>query len=261
MIFFLLLCFCQTVPAQDRTLEMLQKTFIQEMGDDKAIRLPSDIDPAGESTARKAFDQFQSEGFQEQISSETARIKQSFTGSFFQQNRKEEGEEKMCMDRLSDSEKIVLFISSSMPVNTLRTYVRDLERLHEPNLVMVLRGFVDGMKKIQPTLDFLEQILVKDRNCCLSRGDRCEMFQADIRIDPPVFGRFNIRQVPAFAYVKEIGDVQPNASDQGLPEKADAVIVYGDTALEFALERIFSETGDARLKRMIQKLRGDFYEE
>src|SRR5690554_4996406 len=55
------------------------------------------------------------------------------------------------------SGRAILFASSSVPLGTLRNYVADLEKI---NGVMVLRGFIGGMKEIAPTTKFINSLLL-----------------------------------------------------------------------------------------------------
>jgi hypothetical protein len=53
--------------------------------------------------------------------------------------------------KLGSDERIYLFISSSLPLQTVRNYAASVARLGDPNIIMVMRGFIEGMTKIQPT--------------------------------------------------------------------------------------------------------------
>ena len=266
MVFVAVLCSLmglhQNAIAQDNEMDIIQKAMDQAAKYESEIILP-ETDKAAESAAREAFDRYQSQEFQEKITSETERIKHTLFGPFSNPDRLEKPEETMCMDGLAGSEKIYLFISSSIPLSTLRTYVRNLDTLNDPNIVMVLRGFINGMQLVRPTLEFLERLLVKDKDCRLSDGKQCDVYQANIQIDPLVFRKFNIQQVPALAYVKNIKTIDAQQSmgkDGNLAEESEAVVVYGDVALDYALEQMFNETGNLQIKKAVQKLRGDFYE-
>ena len=247
----------QIIMAQDSNIDskidLVQQAMDQAATYENEIMLP-EINKDGASAAKNAFDTYQSEKFQQKITSESERIRQKLFGSFSRQNEPGENNENMCLDRLTGDEKIYLFISSSIPHNTLRTYVRELDKLNDPNIVVVLRGFVGSMEKIRPTLEFIESLLVKDSTCRLSEGKQCEVYQANIQIDPLVYRKFNIQQVPALAYVKNISNTTK------ISDEPEAVVVYGDVSLDYALDQIFSETGNPQIKKAVQKIRGDFYE-
>ena len=249
--------FFQIIIAQDSEMDLIQQAMDRAAKYENEIVLP-EVNKDGQSAAKQAFDKYQSQEFQQNITSETERIKQTLFGNFTQQTNPGESDENICLDRLTDDENIYLFISSSIPLNTLRTYVRDLDTLNEPNFVVVLRGFVDGMEKIRPTLGFIESLLVKDSTCRLSDGKQCDVYQANIQIDPLAFRKFNIQQVPALAYAKKINSI--DAQDAGSSDEPEAVVVYGDLSLDYALDQIYSETKNPQIKKAVQKIRGDFYE-
>ncbi|MFZ5572893.1 MAG: type-F conjugative transfer system pilin assembly protein TrbC [Thermodesulfobacteriota bacterium] len=247
--------------AGDQSLEAVNRALDQAQKMQTEIDLSKALNKAGEAAAGEAFDRFQSRPFQEKIESEKNRIAENLLEPL--EPGKTDNPENQCPDRLLQTEKVFLFISSSMPEQTLRAYARDLDRLGDPHFVMVLRGFVDGMKQARPTLDFLEKLLVKESGCRLKDGNPCASFRVNIQIDPLVFQKLGVQQVPAVAYVKNIHMVDSQQSfglAGNLEQEPDAVVVYGDASLDHTLERILAETGNRQLKKTIQKLREDFYE-
>ena len=143
---------------------------------------------------------------------------------------------------LESSEKIYIFISSSIPVATLKNYTNDLDTLNNANISMVMRGFVDGMKHIKPTMDFVRSITHEDP-ACDPLNTECAIFNADIIINPMLFRKYNITTVPAIIY----------------KNKSQSYTLYGDVSLQYALEQIFKKTDNKRINNIIKKLRGDFY--
>src|SRR3546814_66180 len=63
----------------------------------------------------------------------------------------------------------VLFVSSSMPISTLRNYAVQLERVHG---VMAFRGVPGGLRKMGPMAKVTAQILRLDPGC---EGPNCVM--------------------------------------------------------------------------------------
>ncbi|MCC6503803.1 MAG: hypothetical protein IT362_11810 [Deltaproteobacteria bacterium] len=161
---------------------------------------------------------------------------------------------------LKEDERIYIFVSSSVPKDTLRNYARDLDRLGQPRMSIVMRGFVGGMTKVRPTLEFLRGVLFKDETCDY---DKCEAYRAPALIDPLLFRRYGIEAVPAIVYAKGVRVVNFTVSE-GLGEGAetgDYYILYGDAALEGALELINSEARSRSLDCLVWKLRrGEGYE-
>ncbi|MGK7345016.1 MAG: type-F conjugative transfer system pilin assembly protein TrbC [Candidatus Nitrospinota bacterium M3_3B_026] len=163
---------------------------------------------------------------------------------------------------LPPSERIYLFISSSMPVETIRGYLADIDRLGPPpNVRVVMRGFIGGIKKIGPTMEYMKKVLAKDRDCDPSAAE-CELFRTGIQIDPKLFRRYGIEKVPAVVHAAGVKTLQPGMSE-GIPEAArvsSAWIVYGDAALPALLEVIRKESGRASLEPVIARLEEGFFD-
>jgi conjugal transfer pilus assembly protein TrbC len=109
--------------------------------------------------------------------------------------------------------KIILFVSFSMPEESLKEWISESQKLHVP---IVIRGLVDNSFK-----ETIRRIsgLIKD-----NRGG--------IQIDPKAFKRFKIEKVPAVVVAKS-NSCSPN---QTCLENFD--VVYGDVTAEYALEKI-----------------------
>ncbi len=248
----------------ESAFEIVNKALEQAETYSSDITVPEGTNEAAESAATEAYERFTSRDFQKRIKSETERIKQTLFGNYSPESPKTETGESMCTDHLQETQKVFLFISSSMPVGTLRTYARDLDTLNDPNFVMILRGFIGGMKQVRPTLDFLQKIAVKDEECRIGEGKKCDMFRANIEIDPLVFQKFQIGQVPAVAYLKNVQAIDTKQSiglEGNLSGVVDAAVVYGDASLDYALERIFNETKNPQIQKAMKKLRENFYDE
>jgi type-F conjugative transfer system pilin assembly protein TrbC len=144
--------------------------------------------------------------------------------------------------RLSQSERVYIFVSSSMPMAALRRYASDLDRLADPNIVMVLRGFVGGMKRFKPTGDFIGQVLRKDEACDPGK-QQCEAYQAGIQIDPMLFRKYGIKQVPAVVYVPQVQVADLGDGAGGQADGGDYCVVYGDASLGYVLGVIGREWG------------------
>ncbi|MEJ2068527.1 MAG: type-F conjugative transfer system pilin assembly protein TrbC, partial [Deltaproteobacteria bacterium] len=156
--------------------------------------------------------------------------------------------------------RIYLFISSSMPVSTLRNYAADIDRLKDPRITLVLKGFVGGMHYIKPTIEFIEKILVKNPTCDLSGGE-CSLFHVQVNVDPLLYSRYGIQSVPAILYVRGLHSSDPEESE-GIRENAsisDAYLVSGDVSLEYALDLIQKKSRSGQIKRILQDLRRGFY--
>ena len=124
----------------------------------------------------------------------------------------------------------VLFVSSSMPLSTLRTYAAQLERVGG---VLAFRGMPGGLTKVGPMAKLTAQILRIDPGC---EGPACTMRNVQVIVDPLVFRAHNVARVPALAMVP--GDpTQPYCErDDDLPAPTASHIIYGDAALSGLFE-------------------------
>lgn len=107
-----------------------------------------------------------------------------------------------------------LFISSSIPIDTLRAYAHDISENSLP-VKMILRGFIKGMRNIKPTIEFLRDIIMIDQDCSV----KCRAYDVGIEIDPELFSKYKIKSVPAFAH------------------ESGSKILYGDANLAYLIER------------------------
>jgi hypothetical protein len=111
-----------------------------------------------------------------------------------------------------------LFISSSIPLDTLRTYIAQAEDLKKEGvkIQLIMRGWVNGMKMMKPTMRFYYRLAVKD-------------------LDSPKDGFGIIRKINLSVNPEVASgiDMVPALSD---PQKK--CIVYGDAMLESLIEDI-----------------------
>jgi len=117
---------------------------------------------------------------------------------------------------------VYVFVSSSVPLQTLRNYAADMAALEGYDAVMVFRGFVGGAGKIGPTARLIGDVLKVDSSCDLSVS-QCDAWPVSVTVDPEKFRRFGIRQVPAITLDRE---------------GKEPLTVYGDVSLEYALRKM-----------------------
>ena len=215
----------------------------------------------GEIEARKAFEFYESPAFQRRVTLENERLKKEVFGGFKayykdmgpRTGRKTPGEK---LERLLPNERIYLFISSSVPETTLRTYIEQIAGLGNPNIEVVMRGFIGGMRYMGPTLNFIGDLLEKDPSCGLS----CGIYGVNLEVDPLLFRRYGILQVPAVVYVPDIEVLGPGS--EGLSRNArvgKSYAFYGDVALSYSLKRINAKAKSASLAAIIKECNHGFY--
>ena len=120
----------------------------------------------------------------------------------------------------------VLFVSSSLPITTLRNYAGQLERAHG---VLAFRGMPGGLTKVGPMAKLSAEILRLDPGC---EGPACAMRNVQLIIDPILFRQHGVARVPALGMLP--GDpTQPycEREEEGLASAKAAHLVYGDAAL------------------------------
>ncbi|HUD94954.1 type-F conjugative transfer system pilin assembly protein TrbC [Sphingobium sp.] len=122
----------------------------------------------------------------------------------------------------------VLFVSSSMPVETLRTYAGQLERAGG---VMAFRGMPGGMRQVAPMAKLSAAILRIDPGC---EGPACAMRDVQLIVDPLVFRQHGISRVPALAMIPGDPTLPYCERDEASPRAAH--LVLGDAALSGLLE-------------------------
>lgn len=157
---------------------------------------------------------------------------------------------------LLSSERLYVFVSSSVPLDALRRIATDLDRLKDPNVFMVIRGFVGGAGKIGPTAAFVGKILAVDL-----REPMGKSLAINIVVDPLLFRRYEIGRVPALAYVQNVQG-QLAGESEGIEEKVaagDAWIVYGDASIPYSVELLARESGSPSLRKALTQLKPSRY--
>jgi hypothetical protein len=128
----------------------------------------------------------------------------------------------------------VLFVSSSIPISTLRTYAGQLEKAGG---VMAFRGMPGGLTRVGPMAKLSAEILRFDPGC---EGPACTMRNVQLIVDPLVFRQHGVNRVPALAMIP--GDpAQPycerdETSRQESQTGSAAHVIYGDAALSGLLD-------------------------
>jgi type-F conjugative transfer system pilin assembly protein TrbC len=215
----------------------------------------------GREEAQKTADYFQSEAFREKYEAEVERLKttvfketlESYYGDAAAGKSGTKG------GALPGNERIYLFVSSSVPIQTLCNYARDLDRLKDPNVFMVMQGFVGGMKYLKPTLAFVREVIAPDAVC----NDRatCKSRRVAIKIDPILFRRYGIDRVPAIVYVPDVR-ITDSSLSEGMAENVktgEHYTLYGDASLEHVLEVFQKESKSRSIALLIESLKGGIY--
>jgi len=246
--------------ADNLTMENIQQGIERAEQMKSKIKLPEKAKNCDAvKAAEKATEIFHSDEFQTRVGTMRDLLRQ---GTFENSNLSNQGEPDREKSFLSSNERLYLFISSSIPKSTIRRYITTLEKIADLNVTFVMRGFIGGLDKAKPTLDFIREVLYKVEECDF-RETQCEMFATGVNIDPQLFRRYKIERVPAVAYATGVNVLQPEMSE-GLRETVEigkSYTVYGDASFDYLLEQINKEAKSRSLEHMIAKLREGFFDE
>jgi conjugal transfer pilus assembly protein TrbC len=119
-------------------------------------------------------------------------------------------------NRHIQASNILIFTSFSMPKNSLRGWINEANTIHAP---IIMRGLVNH--SFRETTRKVMEVLPNN--------------QGGIQIDPTLFKKFRINQVPAVVVSKA------NCLKTEFCEDYD--VIYGDVTLEYALTKISEQSG------------------
>lgn len=143
----------------------------------------------------------------------------------------------------------LLFASSSMPIETLRTYARQLAQVGG---VIAFRGVPGGLTKIGPMAELTARMLRVDPGC---EGPACTMRNVQVVIDPILFRQHGIARVPALAMVP--GDpTQPYCEREDETAPRATHLVLGDAALSGLLDEYARLGGKEEVRDASARLAG-----
>ncbi len=140
----------------------------------------------------------------------------------------------------------VLFVSSSMPVATLRTYAGQLERVGG---VLAFRGMPGGMTRVAPMAKLSAEILRRVSTCS---GPSCAMRAVQVIVDPLMFRQHGIARVPALAMISGDPTQAYCEREEGSPRSPH--IVYGDAALSGLLDEFARLGGEKEVRDARRRL-------
>ncbi len=244
MLYVLQLTFCFCLLAQlvqgaqgvNNQSDTVKKVMEQARKDSAQMSIPvNTYQEEGLKAAHETAKKFYSPEFQEKLQCQQTRIKEEIVADYLNEPEKV----TPAPDKLAQNEKVYFFFSSSMPDQTVHTYLAMVEGLDEPNFNMLMRGFVPEERD-----KYLIRITKKNMRCIdqlQSQNPKvCERYEIPIKIQPSLFGRFKVTQVPALVY-----------------ERGEEVWkITGDAALDYLIERVNREVESPGLEGLVNTLRG-----
>jgi type-F conjugative transfer system pilin assembly protein TrbC len=222
------------------------------------MTLPAnDYEALGRIKAEEAYKLLQSEEYLNKIARERERIQKEVFGRegvYYKDSTK-----GSAAGGLGTNERIYIFLSSSVPTETLRRYTSVVGALGDRNVRFVMRGFIGGMKYMRPTLAFVKDLLFEDPGCNPAKTT-CATYATNVIIDPLLFSRYQVTQVPAFVYAR----VTPKDPDKSEGIESTTTVsafhkVYGDVNFAYVLEAFEKETHSPGVNALLTGLRKGFY--
>ena len=224
----------------------------------RSIKIPTNSSAEKMKEAAEKTDSiFQSPEFQGRLKAETERIKHELFGGAVEQYYPDIDNAVLSQGKLGPDERIYVFVSASMPLQTIRNYAASIAKYGDSRIMMVLRGFVGGVGKIQPTIDLVGRVIQRDLSCNPAIDGECEIFSVQFGVDPLLFRRYGIDRVPTVVYARGI-KAQDASLSEGDSNNADVTehwSAFGDASLEYIIDQIQRESGSQSLLNLAGFLR------
>ena len=242
-----LMCFSATVSCAVEMGESdISRIMKKAREDAEKINLPVNrYQEDGMKAAEKTSKLFHSPAFQERIQCEQQRLEKEvfadYTKPWKRKVRQTAIEQKGPIDSLAADEKVYLFISSSIPDETVHAYIVNLDKVADPNVSLVMRGLVGGIAKerAKKGQSYFSRIMKKELDCPRTQTP-CERYKVPILLESSLFTKYGITGVPAVAYEHD----------------DNSFLIQGDAGLDYLLEKINREAKSTGLASLIKKIRG-----
>ncbi len=226
--------------AADQLTESVKRVIGKAEIEAEKIKIPVNTVPEeGLKAAQKAAKSYESHVFQEKLRCEQKRLREEV----FADSTQDIEVDLPVTGKLAQDEKLYLFLSSSIPDDTVHNYLEAVVRLNEPNFALLMKGYVPGERA-----QYLIRITRKDRNCVDQLHQQkpvvCERFEIPVKMKPALFEKFKITRVPALVYENNQATWK----------------ITGDVRLDYLLEPINREAKSLGLKGMVTALQRGEYE-
>lgn len=251
--------------ADDNTRQVYEDAAKRAEEMQSQITPPEQFNADGTRAAERLAEAVNSKAFQDAIEAEKERINAKFYAAHNKKIFEHNGIDSQNLSefgKLTAKERIYILVSSSIPKETLRNYVKSVDQLQDGSVVLVLRGFIGRIRDYKPTVEYITSLLKKDPNCDFSVESECEFYKAEFNVDPLVYRKFGVTEVPAIVYADNVLLDDPDmsiGSEGNLKGPLTSHIVYGDVSLQYALERLAKLSGNSNLEQMAKKLDGGFH--
>ncbi len=156
-----------------------------------------------------------------------------------------------------NTDRLYIFISSSIPISTLRNYAQIVSILKNKNIYFVMRGCVDSCHTIAPTKAFIHQIIALNK-----KGNKVLPIIHGIQIDPLLFRLYNIKRVPVFVYAKNVNPLNITRSQGWLKNLSGTPVFYksaGDWSFKYHIEQLADMSRSQELADLYHQLNQNWY--
>jgi hypothetical protein len=196
--------------------------------------LPENIhSKKGLEAARQTLEQFNAPAFQEELRCQRAKIQGNDSVREQVGTMKKDG-------KLTTQESVYLFLSSSVPEAMVNRYLIDIGRTGEQRIAPVLFGLPQGLEGKRFNADYFSRVMQADPACQDIPETPCQRLEVPLRVNPVLFAKFNITEVPALVY------------DNG----QNSWSIQGETELAYLLEKVGKAANSPTLTGISARLRG-----
>jgi len=212
----------------------VEKTAAARKKTAELLHLPEKIHAReGQKEAQQTVEKFNSPAFQDQLHCQQANIQGSLLGKKDRESVRQAG-------KLTASESVYLFISSSMPATVVHRYLADLARANDSKMIPVMHGLPQGIRDRSGSARYFSQVTKGELSCQDKPGNSCQRLQVPIRINSPLFSQYGITQVPTLVY----------------DNSQHSWAIQGDADLAYLLEKIGKEANSPALAHLSASIRG-----
>lgn len=155
---------------------------------------------------------------------------------------------------LNANEKLFIVISSSLPKETIQSYFQMLEGVNL-DVTFIMRGVIGTPQKIMPTVNYINDLLVKNPKEDMTKQEN--RYQFNVEINPKITRRFDVKEVPAILFIKNYNPVVQEYKEViGSPDKDEHYwIAYGDASIDYALEQINKNAKSDGIERLLKAIK------
>lgn len=237
---------------EQKALTATVSSVLEKVDKTQAVVPANRFAKEGKKRAKQTAEVFKTPEFQSNIKREAKRINNEVFKKYTatcEKKKEELGPDPLDpleddKEQLKTNEKLYLFISSSLPDETMHSYLFDISRANSGtvSIIPVMRGMINGIKDRGANKKYFSRILKEDMTCVddFQHRKACDRFKTNILFQPPLFAKYGIERVPALVYDND----------------GQVFMIQGDASIDYLMERINREAKQERLGTLISKIRG-----